>query len=360
MSGKQDVSALANLELDLVASLRLPSLENKHCLSLGAASDVLCGYALHAGAASATGVLPSVEEVQQAKALFPSANFLSMGDAGAVSLERSRETYDLISLQVGFHGAPETPYFEIVGRLIKRLSRSGLLVMKVPVILEPSEGENHQLLAHQGLTRKVVARSLKGCAWKVIASFEEPGEASIQWLIVHATPMRPYVYMLLDEPGSGKSMLMRELFAKVKVRRISGDKTYQRICHGKYDVSPDLRRLVQEEFSTETIGKLTKSIITRGLFSKIVDVWLSRSGGRSFVLDSYVPESHRQILSDLLAERGYFPVMVTFPSASALPSAETALRRSHEFRLALCSGRAGVGGRGRVKRLAARLVKWKS
>lgn len=369
MSGKQDVSALANLELALVASLRLPSLENKHCLSFGVGSDVLCGYALHEGAASATGVMPSAEEARQAEALFPSATFLSigdtflsMGDAGAAALEQSREAYDLISLQVGADEAPEIAFFEtILERLIQRLSRGGLLVMKVPVTLEPSGDESHQPLAYPGLTRKVLARLLERCAWKVIASLEEPGEAGVQWLIVHVTHMKPYVYMLLGEPGSGKSTLMRELFAKVKVRRISGDKTYQRICQGKYDVSPELRCLVQEEFSTETIGKLTKQVIAQGLFSEIVDVWLARGGGRSFVLDSYVPESHRQILSDLLAERGYFPVLVAFPSATVPPSAETAIRRSREFRRALLNGRAGAErAGGRIKRLAARLVRWKS
>ncbi|WP_445396765.1 methyltransferase domain-containing protein [Zobellella sp. An-6] len=314
--------------LQKLSSLRLPPLAGKRFLDVGCNEGFFCGYALFDGAARVVGIDKSAEALSRARLRFAAAEFLNQ------SWDCLPEgPFDVITLLSALHYAEDQA--ELIHRLMERLSDNGLLVLEI------SMAPGHQdewIKVKRAIderyfpTRIKLGKVLKDYAWKVIGHSVNQAGDPLQRYVVHVRRLKPYAWLLMQQPGTGKSTISRRIFSgKPQVPVVSGDRTYLQITQGKFDISAGLREAVSQGFTTATIDKTTRRVLEQGLMAELVEVWTRQAGYRDFILDSYVPaEFHQQVRNQLHA-LGYFPVDISWETPSPLIKARDAIDKANSY-----------------------------
>lgn len=306
-----------------LTALRLPSFAGKRFLDVGCNEGFFCGYAAFDGAEKVVGIDKSGTAIARARQRFPACEFLQQ------SWEKLPQgPFDVITLLSALHYADDQP--ALVDRLMERLADDGLLVLEVSIAPNP---EDEWIRVERSIderlfpTRRKLGSILSDYAWKIIGHSVNQAGDPLQRYVVHVRKMKPYAYLLMGTPGSGKSTISRRLFKAAKVPVVSGDRIYLQVSQGKHEVSEGLRETVSEEFTTASIDKLTQRLFAGGFVDEVVALWGKQAGYRDFVLDSFVPPEHRSSVKEALVALGYYPVDITVDNMGKLvPSREAASR----------------------------------
>lgn len=311
-----------------LAALRLPPLAGKRFLDVGCNEGFFCGYALFDGASRVVGMDKSAEDISKAKVRFPDAEFINQSwDA------LPEGPFDVITLLSALHYAEDQE--ALIHELMRLLADDGLLVLEMG--MAPNQKSDwvkvkRSIDERWFPTRSKVGHILKDYAWKVIGhSVMQTGDP-LQRYVVHVRKLRPYAWLLLQEPGSGKSTISRRMFtAAPNFKVISGDRVYYQINEGRFEVSDKLRTLVKEDYSSTTIDKTTRKVFEHGLAHELAKLWSSQAGFNDFALDSYIPPKFRQSIKDAFQELGYFPVEVSWSHHAPLNSPQSASVKAKQY-----------------------------
>lgn len=297
-----------------VTSLRMPDMHGKSYLDVGCEAGAFCGYAQFDGATHVTGIDPSKALLQKAESLYPDIDFRHQ------PIDRlPDDKFDVITLlmKLNHAQAPEA----LIRELISRLSDDGVLIIETG--LAP-DGENEWVSATEsgieGIfpTPQKLSAVLQDSAWKIIGYGATQANEAFRRRVVHVRKLKPYAWLLMENPGAGKSTIIRRLFNQTRTVVISGDELYRRLAHGEYQVSSALRAALKENFSCQRIDAVTHALFAQGLLEDIVSFWAEHVGYRDFALDSFVPAAYRQGIRTKLQGLGYFPVDLSWDSPVAM------------------------------------------
>jgi replication-associated recombination protein RarA len=75
-------------------------------------------------------------------------------------------------------------------------------------------------------SRGKLGEILEDYAWKIVGYSVQQAGDPLRRYVVHVRRQKPFVFLLLAPPASGKTTLARTLFAKAQVPIVSGDLTY--------------------------------------------------------------------------------------------------------------------------------------
>ncbi|WP_167483331.1 methyltransferase domain-containing protein [Salinivibrio kushneri] len=300
--------------LDKLAALRLPDLHQKRFLDVGCNEGFFCGYALFEGAKSVTGIDQSQEAIGRAALRFPEGQFLCQ------SWQTLPEgPFDVITFLSALHYADDQE--ALIHQIMQQLDPQGVLVLEISIapgskdaFVPVKRAIDERLFP----TRIKLGSMLKDYAWKVVGHSVKQAGDPLQRYVVHVRKCRPYAYLLMDKPGTGKSTIARRLFEQTDMVTLSGDQCYYRIKQQKITCSPEIQAIVDELYTSSTIDKVTKKIFEQGLHQELVSIWKEQAGFADFALDSFVPESSRADIAQAFFDSGYFPVELQWPQAHTL------------------------------------------
>ncbi|MHA6964325.1 class I SAM-dependent methyltransferase [Zobellella denitrificans] len=313
--------------LNILSSLRVPSLSEKRFLHIGCNEGFLCGYALFEGAIQVVGIDESVDAIANARHYFPMAEFIALPWG---SLPEQEGEFDVITLLSSLHHVIEQSDF--LHHLVELLSDDGVLILELGIATSTKAEWVTDDHGHKYPTRPKLKEILKNYAWKEVNHSINPKQTNITNYIVHVRKLKPYAWLFMQPPGSGKSTISRCMFSgKSGVPIISGDRTYLQVTQGKFDVSAELRSVISADFSTATIDKTTQRVLEQGLSLELVKLWTQLAGYRNFALDSYVPEPYHQKIREHLKGLGYFPVDICWNNPTPLPKAQDAISRANDY-----------------------------
>lgn len=316
-----------SLSPEKLMALRLPSLKGKRFLDVGCNEGYFCGYALFEGAEKVVGIDKSAEAIRKAGLRFPEVSFIKQ--SWDVLPE---DRFDVITLLSALHYADDQA--ALVHRLMASLDDDGLLVLEISIA---PEGGDEWVKVKRSIderyfpTRRKLNSLLADYAWKVIGHSVNQAGDPLQRYVVHVRKTRPYAYLMMENPGSGKSTLGRKLFRKAALPVISGDRTYLKVSQEELEVSAPLYSAVSENFTTASIDKVTDRVFSQGLVQELVELWIKQAAHKDFALDSYVPETFRSAVRDEFFAQGYFPVDLTWSIDQALKAPSTDPRRAKDY-----------------------------
>ena len=317
-----------SLSLEKLSALRLPSLEGKRFLDIGCNEGFFCGYALFDGAKEVVGIDQSNVAIQKAQQRFTNVDFRNQ--SWDVLPEGS---FDVIVMLSALHYA--TDQEAMIHTLMSKLNDNGLLVLEIS--MAPGEVDEwvkvkRSIDERYFPTRNKLASILKDYAWKVIGHSVNQAGDPLQRYVIHIKPMKPYAFLFIQKPGSGKTTISRKLLNGSSIPLIGGDRLYQQISNRKLDVSSTLQAAVSEDFSTATIDKTTNKIFELGFIDEMVDLWIKQVGGyKDFALDSYIPRNYQQVLKDTLIDKGFFPVEMTWYEEASLSSTKSTVDKTKKY-----------------------------
>ena len=313
--------------LPKLVALRLPALAGKRFLDVGCNEGYFCGYALREGAETVVGLDKSAAAIQKAQRRFPQGQFHRQSWE---SLPKG--PFDVVTLLSALHYADDQE--ALVHRLMALLSDDGLLVLEISIA---PDGGDKWVKVKRSIderffpTRVKLGTVLQDYAWKVIGHSVNQAGDPLQRYVVHVRKMRPYAYLMMETPGSGKSTISRRLFKQAKVPVVGGDRVYLQVSEGKHEASEALRQAVSEGFTTASIDKVTARVFEGGLADELVDLWVKQAGKHDFALDSYVPESHREAVRDALFRKGYFPVDLNWTADADLMTPARSIDKASDY-----------------------------
>lgn len=290
--------------LDKLIKLRLPPMEGKRFLDIGCNEGFFCGYAHFDGAEDVVGIDRSVNAIKKAKLRFPECVFY---DQSWDVLPEGK--FDVITFLSAIHYADDQE--ALIHRLMHKLTDDGVLVLELgiaPGHVDEWAKVERSIDTRYFPTREKLNTVLRDYAWKVIGHSVMQSGDPLKRYVLHIRKTRRYAFLLLDEPGSGKSTMSRFLFGKASIPVISGDRTYQQIYNGTLPVSADFKAVVDKHFDTRRLNKLIDHLIRNNHIEELVDIWIKRGEQSDFAIDSYVPKEHRQQIREKLSDLGYFPV----------------------------------------------------
>lgn len=301
---------------DKLVSLRLPSLDGKAFLDVGCGQGAYCEYAAFDNAARVVGVDSSLSNVDKAKALYPDCDFFS-GELEVIGDEK----FDVVLVHFLSDGYDN--FESYLNKLVDTLDKNGVMILDVTLSNDKKKGwvsfdSSSGFLSF--LSFGALECLLESYAWKVVESKSSVYGKGLRDYVIHVRKTKPYVYLMMGGPGTGKTTISRLLFQEAGIEIVSGDRVYLRISNGDVRSSERLLGLVSENFSTQTIGKTTNKIFRAGLAEEIVGIWVSQSGGASFALDTYVPEKFRSDVVNFFWKSGYYPIELSTPELKSFSS----------------------------------------
>ena len=340
--------------LEKLKALYLPSLKGKRFIDLGCNEGYFCGYAWFDGAAESIGIDRSEQAIGRARARFPECRFL------AQSWEQLPDgKFDVILLASALHYAADQEL--LLHQLMDKLNQDGVLVLEIGIVTsDKSEWVSVKRSIDERLfpTRYKLMEVLAPYAWKIVSRSVAQAGDPIGRFVVHVRPMRPFVYLMLENPGSGKSTIARTLFARSQVPVVSGDVVYHRIKEGRLEVPPVLKETVEAGLAIGGNDQAAQKVLTAGLTGELVDVWCGLGGEQDFALDSYVPKRFRDAICAAFEVRGYVPVQLNWEMERSGSDRDLAASRAERY-TSLLAQRASVTDfpAFEVRRLPARQIK---
>lgn len=353
-----------SLSADKLSTMRFPDLTGKRFLDLGCNEGFFCGYAQFSGAAEVVGLDQSAKAIRKAQKRFPECRFLNQSWDTLPEGE-----FDVILLASSLHYADEQE--EMIHRLMQKLTPEGLLVLEVGIA---PGGKDDWINVKRSIderlfpTRTKLGNVLKPYAWKIIGhSVKQQGDP-LQRYVVHISPMKPFVYLILEPPGTGKTTIGRTLFVESGVTLISGDRLYGMVARDKATVSQALEAIIKDRYKEYEVanmtrrtfdwGDVTRRVIDAGLLIELVDFWMTHLGIGDAAIDSYVPEEHQERVRQLFEDNGYVPVLLKWQVERSMCSPRTAQTQAEDYQVYLeqQSAKAEVGVS--VTRLKPNGLRW--
>lgn len=313
--------------LEKLKALCLPPLKGERFLDLGCNEGYFCGYAWFDGAIEVIGIDRSEQAIRRARARFPECRFLVQ------SWNHLPEgKFDVILLASALHYAEDQE--ALLHRLMDKLHEGGVLVLEIGIA---SSGKSEWCKVKRSIderlfpTRAKLAEILEPYAWKIVSRSVAQSGDPVARFVVHVCPMRPFVYLMMENPGAGKSTISRTLFARSQVPVVSGDVLYQRIKDGRLEVLPALKETVVTGLSVGGHDQAAHKTLTAGLVTELVDLWCDQSRGHDFALDSYVPARYRKAVAESFTARGYVPVQLNWDMDRSTSAGDAAGSRAERY-----------------------------
>lgn len=196
-------------------------------------------------------------------------------------------------------------------------------------------------------TRSKLGQMLDDYAWKIVGHSVKQGGDPLQRYVVHIRPMKPYVYLLMEQPGTGKSTIARKLFQTGPTHLISGDNLYGRVARGAIKAPSHLESIITEQYKEYSVGNQTKKtfdwgdvtrrIIQADFLPELIDFWCEHLGEGDAAIDSYMPEDQHEAVKALFEKKGYVPVFLKWDMDVSMAPKHTAKEQMEAYETHLSS-----------------------
>lgn len=294
-----------------LAALALPPLTGKKFLDVGCNEGYFCGYAFFDAASKVVGLDYNQGFIAQAKKRFPQCSFIQ-ADWHNLDETLGTEKFDVILCASALHYADDQPAF--VNKLMSRLSPQGMLALEIGILEADQAAQWPQTAAGwHNVSRSIDSRLFP--TWKGVEAMLEPyvykhmgpsvpqiGDP-VPRHVFHIKNPQPIAVLLLGDPASGKSTVVRKLLGHGKV--IRGDALLGEI--GNYSESfPGLHRLSKEGFSWQRLDKLLHKIFESGAGGEYAQLVAKKADGKDFVFDGFVPHEYQDVFAKKIRESGYY------------------------------------------------------
>ncbi|MCC4801066.1 hypothetical protein [Enterovibrio norvegicus] len=204
-----------------------------------------------------------------------------------------------------------------LNQCMENLSKNGVLVLSLLV----REGSPQKTALDHGYIPAFaeLVGLFGGHAWKLIGkTADQENRDNVKRMVFHLRHSKSMVFLLIGNPGSGKSTITKRFFGQIK--SVHGDMNYRAMFDGRVACSESLNDVVKKRFDPAKIQHMTSAIFSNGLAQDLVDTWISVAGHSDFLLDSYVPERNRDDVKACFENRGYIPVELNWSMGHELPS----------------------------------------
>ena len=291
-----------------LVALYLPALKGKSLLDVGCNAGFFCGWAAFQGAVKVKGIDSNPAFIDQARLWFEDCSFVCMNWE-----ELGPEKYDIILCLSAIHYANDQE--QLLNMLMKRLNPGGLLVLEQGIA--PGEADEFVPVKRSIDTRLFptqtrLHRMFSPYTFKYIGPSVEQAGDPLPRHVYHVYNALPLAVLFMDKHYSGKTRTA-EAMIKPGIPRLSGDAVYHRIAGSALKVPAELAALVRPKPGTKHIdsGTITHTVCENGLLPQLAAVYIQLAGNKDFVLDSYVPDTYQPELASILAEAGFFVVVVS-------------------------------------------------
>lgn len=314
----------SDLELtsQYLSALRLPNMAGKRFLFIGSHSNTLPDFAVFS---KATDVVLLDDFLNELGEICLSKASLDNIELHLQSLKSDK--YDVIFLGHIFHSIANKK--NLVSMLMDYLSINGLLVMDIYMAIGTKRRWTDFKIDEENTLKNVPTRSklttlLAPYAWKVFGKSIEDLSPDLTRRVVHIKHKKPYVFLMLEKPASGKSTLARHFFKEKNVPVISGDSLYIKIGTGKTDEgSRALTQCIQENFKRYAIDKTIHKVFKQGLHGDFLELLMSKSKGEEVAIDTYIPEEYWNTVMLWMREQGYFPILMSWGKVDLISPEES-------------------------------------
>ncbi len=334
-----------SLTLEKLKLLSLPDLAGRSFLDVGCNEGFFCGFARSQGAGRVVGIDHSAGYIARARERFPDCEFHARGwDA------LPEGPFDVILLASALHYADDQE--ALLHRLASLLTLDGVLVVELGIFSSKnSEWVNVKRGSDQRLfpTMPKLRELLVDYAWKWMGPSVSQSGDPVGRHVIHISRRRPAAYLLMQPPAYGKSSIAKSLFPKAGVPHLSGDLLIGQIAASKLKAPDALTQAIVECHSPFQLDQTIQRIFERGLAGELVELWLSKAGGKDFALDMYVPAEFQPRVRELVGKAGYLPVVLDWerPGPRFVPR-DVAAERAEAFYLSMNKGPvstpSGAGG----------------
>lgn len=306
----------SSCSLEKLACLALPPLAGKSFLDVGCNEGFFCGYAFFEGARSVLGIDRDAAFLAAARRFFPECVFL---EQDWQDLDPTKK-FDVILCASALHYAADQE--KLLHSLAGMLAPNGLLVLELGIAPGP-EAQWVEVCRSIDVrsfpTQSLLESLLSGYAWKYMGQSPRQTGDPLPRSVYHIRRKKPYMFLLLQDPGSGKTSIRREIFSTLPA--VAGDMLIAQIAAGQVACAEPLRACASRDFSPARISHVVRQICSAGLLPEYLALALNRAQGRTAVYDGYIPLEYHGIVEAYFAARGYVPVLLRGAVSHALKDA---------------------------------------
>ena len=302
-----------------VSSLRFPNLKNKSFLDLGSQNINMLSFASFSGAYPIVWVSDSSSQFDR--------NDSSLLDVDVYPYDfqyLENKKFDVIYLNSQLLSIDN--FDEVIAKVMQYLNQDGKLVTDIFLSDRLLSQTNSNIF-----TRRFISKKCDKYAWKIFGkSLNESDDVTHR--VLHIKNRKPYVFLMMEKPGSGKSTLSRFFFKANNVPVLSGDGLYIKIANGDINVPERLFECVKDDFRRYAIDKTIHKVFKKNLHVDFFSVLLRKSRGGDIAIDTYVPNFYWKTVVEFMRSKGYFPVVMGWEGHNDLISGKetNALVESYE------------------------------